>query len=151
MEKNLLKKEAAEEMVRRIHHLRADTQPRWGTMNATEMLLHMNRVHERLLLPAPVTAKKTSVKQLLARWLVLYVMPRYPKGAKTPSVFNTKGAVDQAVFEEQKRLFTELIQRFGTNKEAIGHYHPYFGALSTKQWGLASWKHADHHLRQFGV
>lgn len=151
MKKNLLEKEVADEMVRRIQGLQPDTPPQWGQMNATEMLLHMNRVHQRLLSPATATPKKTSLRQLLIRWLVLYVMPRYPKGAKTPSVFNTKGTADQHVFDEQKQLFTQLIHRFAAHKEPIQHYHPYFGALSTQQWGLTSWKHADHHLRQFGV
>jgi hypothetical protein len=151
MKKNLLDPEAAWEMAKRIERLRPDTSPRWGKMNATEMLLHMNKVHQQLLSPAAATTKKTSLKQLLIRWLVLYVMPRYPKGAKTPSVFDTKGAAKQDVFDEQKRLFTELLQRFAAMEEPIRHYHPYFGALSTSQWGVASWKHADHHLRQFGL
>ena len=151
MKKNLLEKEVAKEMVQRIQGLRPDTPPRWGKMNATEMLLHLNKVHQQVLSPATANVKKTTFKQLLVRWLVLYLMPRYPKGAKTPAVFNTKGTVNQDAFDEQKNVFTELMHRFATHQKSIEHYHPYFGALSTRQWGLSSWKHADHHLRQFGL
>ena len=151
MQKNLLDKHVGEEMVQRVQQLRADTPPFWGKMTAAEMLLHMNKVHQHLLAPSSPAAKKTSLKQYLVRWVVLYVMPRYPKGAKTPAPLRTKGLVDDAAFEEHKQTFIELIRRFAQHNEPIQHYHPYFGALSTKQWGLASWKHADHHLRQFGV
>ncbi|MGH9801334.1 MAG: DUF1569 domain-containing protein, partial [Blastocatellia bacterium] len=29
--------------------------------------------------------------------------------------------------------------------------HPAFGKLSTKDWGALTYKHMDHHFRQFGV
>lgn len=29
--------------------------------------------------------------------------------------------------------------------------HPAFGPLSGREWDVLSWKHLDHHLRQFGV
>jgi hypothetical protein len=153
MGKNLLDKETSEVLVQRVQKLRAATSPLWGKMTATEMLLHVNKVHQHLLSPpdAAPAHQKTSAKQLLIRWLVLYLLPRYPKGAKTPHQLNTKGAINNAAFEEQKRLFIALLRRLAHHKEPINHYHPYFGALSTRQWGLSSWKHADHHLRQFGL
>lgn len=152
MAKNLLDKEACETLVLRVQKLSAGALPRWGKMTATEMLLHVNKLHQHLLLPpVTVTRNNTSPKQYLLRWLVLYGMPRYPKGAKTPKQFNTKGAGNEAAFEDQKALFIALLRRFAEHKEPIHHFHPYFGALSTRQWGLSSWKHADHHLRQFGL
>ena len=151
MKKNLLDKESGHWMVQRIQDLQVDTLPRWGRMTATEMLLHLNKSHQFLLAPAPATCRPTSFRQLLIRWLVLYVMPRYPKGAKAPQPLQTKGAIDNSAFEEQKKLFVALIRQFAQHKDGIRHYHPYFGALDTKQWGLTCWKHTDHHLRQFGL
>ncbi|MDZ4803510.1 MAG: DUF1569 domain-containing protein [Candidatus Eisenbacteria bacterium] len=29
--------------------------------------------------------------------------------------------------------------------------NPIFGNLSVDEWGKLSWKHLDHHLRQFGA
>ncbi|TPW11975.1 MAG: hypothetical protein FD129_1557, partial [bacterium] len=29
--------------------------------------------------------------------------------------------------------------------------HPFFGNLNIDEWGRLSWKHLDHHLRQFGA
>jgi hypothetical protein len=151
MEKNLLNKEAIESLVQRVQRLSPRTPPRWGSMTATEMLLHCNKVHEHLLSPAESSGRGTSAMQYLLRWVVLYVMPRYPKGANTPKQLRTKGAIPDAAFEEQKKIFIELLRRFQQHQASIQHHHPYFGNLSTRQWGRASWKHTDHHLRQFGV
>jgi hypothetical protein len=44
-----------------------------------------------------------------------------------------------------------LIQRFkGAEAQLLGH-HPLFGALSAAEWGRFSYRHADHHLRQFAI
>jgi hypothetical protein len=59
--------------------------------------------------------------------------------------------VDSDQFEKEKQAFIETVHRFANHAQPIGHFHPYFGKLSTEQWGLTSWKHVDHHLRQFGV
>jgi hypothetical protein len=151
MRKNLLDKECNESVISRAQKLRPDSTPLWGTMTVTEMLHHCNKVNEQLLLPAPPSDKKTSLRQYLIRWVVLYVMPRFPKGAKAPKKFHTKGTIDHAEFENQKQAFITLVHRFASHAGPIAHYHPYFGKLSTEQWGLTNWKHMDHHLRQFGV
>jgi len=151
MKKNLLNEEAAGKMIARVQMLRPDSPALWGTMTATEMLLHCNQIHERLLSPATTTAKKASLKQYAIRWVVLYVMPRFPKGVKAPKQVRTKGAISDAEFEKQQALFAAIVQRFPLHTSPINHPHPYFGNLNSKQWGLAAWKHLDHHLRQFGV
>lgn len=151
MKKNLLNHDTAEHIINRVQKLQPFDKPHWGKMTPTEMLLHINKSHQLLLSPSTSSHQKTSLKHLLIRWLVLYVMPRYPKGAKAPSQLVTKGTINETAFEEQKQTFIELIRRFAQHSSPIQHFHPYFGALSTEQWGLASWKHADHHLRQFGL
>lgn len=151
MSKNLLDEECCQQVISRAQKLTAHSRPLWGKMNVTEMLHHCNKVHAQLLTPAEPTGKGTSVKQYLLRWAVLYAMPRYPKGAQAPKKFHTKGLVDKAAFDTEKQTFIDTVQRFGSHEKDINHWHPYFGKLSTRQWGLTSWKHVDHHLRQFGV
>jgi hypothetical protein len=150
MKKSLLDKECSESLVGRIQKLEPGTGALWGSMNATEMLLHCNRVNEQLL-TAPASKKGTRPKQYIGRWLVLYLLPNFPKNARTPKRNVTKGQVDASAFEEQRQKFIELIQRFPVHEKPIVLPHPYFGDLKTKQWGLAGYKHVDHHLRQFGV
>jgi hypothetical protein len=151
MKNNLGNPQTAEQVIARAQRLQPSSQPLWGTMTVTEMLHHCNKVHHQLLSPASSSAKKTSLKQYLLRWLVLYGMPRFPRNAQTPKAMRTKGTIDNAEFEKQREEFVASVKKFATNTEPIAHFHPYFGKLSTKQWGITSWKHVDHHLRQFGV
>lgn len=150
--KNLLDSNAVEQLIQRVQQLQPGTPPQWGSMTATEMLLHCNKVHQQLLAPpSSATKKKTSVRQYLARWVVLYILPHFPKGAQAPKQLHTKGAITDAAFEEQKEQFIQIVRRFPQHTDSIAHRHPYFGNLNTRQWGRAGWKHTDHHLRQFGV
>ena len=76
MKKNLLNHDTAEHIIARVQKLQPSDKPLWGKMMPTEMLLHLNRVHQLLLSPSTTSHQKTSLKHLLIRWLVLYVMPR---------------------------------------------------------------------------
>jgi len=45
-----------------------------------------------------------------------------------------------------------LLERIGTGpREGAGPAHPLFGPMTWRQWGVATYKHADHHLKQFGA
>jgi hypothetical protein len=151
MTKNLFTTEAVNEMIGRINKLQPDTQPLWGKMTATEMLLHCNSIHERLLTQSASSGKKTTFRQVIIRTVVLYMMPQYPKNVTAPKPLQVSGKIPSAEFENQKIKCIQLLRQFTENKQEVNHYHPYFGNLNTKQWGRTSWKHLDHHLRQFDI
>ena len=52
--------------------------------------------------------------------------------------------------ETEKNLLLEKINRF-TENNMIAEKHPVFGKLTKEQWSKATWKHIDHHLKQFGA
>jgi len=73
------------------------------------------------------------------------------KGLKTESRHDTKGKISDVCFEEQKNEFIKLIKLFPLTTHPLTLTHPAFGNISTNQWGIAAYKHVDHHLRQFGI
>ena len=150
MKKNLLYKEVAELIISRVAKLQPTSKARWGTMNATEMLLHCNRCNEQIFNEGP-SGKQTTVKQYLLRILALYIAPHFKKNLKGDKRNETKGTIDASHFEAQKTQFVELISRFPNHPGQLTLMHVAFGNISTNQWGIAAWKHMDHHLRQFGV
>ena len=80
--------------------------------------------------------------------LLLYVLP-FPKGAPTAPELKSEAA---ASFEEERAALLQLLERIGTGfRDGMGPAHPLFGPLSWREWGVATYKHTDHHLRQFGV
>ena len=73
-----------------------------------------------------------------------------PKGAPTAPELIAR--CQNAVLEDEKKMFAELIGRCATIEPGttLGE-HPAFGNLSYDEYGALIAKHTDHHLRQFGV
>jgi hypothetical protein len=59
---------------------------------------------------------------------------------------------DRDLEVEQKRLCA-LVDRFaaGGPKGCTAHPHCFFGPLTPAEWAILTYKHLDHHLRQFGA
>ncbi|PWN71265.1 hypothetical protein C1631_001170 [Chryseobacterium phosphatilyticum] len=151
MRKNLLKNEASTAIIARVKNLSASHTPLWGEMTATEMLLHCNSCNQQILQENENKNKTTTLQQFILRILALYIAPNFKKNIKGESRHDTKGKVDNADFEEQKTDFILLIALFSVTTRPLTLPHPAFGNISTNEWGIAAYKHMDHHLRQFGV
>ena len=150
MKKNLLKEEASDSIITRVKNLSAAHQPQWGGMTASEMLLHCNSCN-RQILEESRGDKKTTIKQYLLRVLALYIAPNFKKNIKGELTHVTKGKANASDFEELRNKFILLIGKFPANDHPLTLSHPAFGNISTNEWGIAAYKHMDHHLRQFGV
>ena len=150
MKKNLLEKQAADEIIARVDKLEPGSKRQWGEMNATEMLLHCNLCN-RQILEESRSGRKTTPGQFLLRILALYIAPHFKKGIRSESRHITRGEIDSLRFLEQKHEFIHLIKLFPVSRQPLTLTHPAFGNISTNEWGIAAYKHMDHHLRQFGV
>src|SRR4029078_2933248 len=97
----------------------------------------------------PVASKGKRVFQIFPiKHLILHVVP-FPKGAPTaPELLAANAASVDAIRSE----LVSVVERIGAGpREADGPVHPLFGRLSFREWGIATYKHTDHHLRQFGA
>ncbi|RYZ20120.1 MAG: DUF1569 domain-containing protein [Chitinophagaceae bacterium] len=150
MKKTLFQQATASNIIERVNKLQPGNKPRWGTMNATEMLLHANLCNEEIFQPVAPT-QKTTFKQYLLRMLALYIAPSFKKGIKGDPEKETAGKIGVDSFEQQRNKFIELIKRFPEHEGELTLPHIAFGNISTRQWGIAAYKHMDHHLQQFGV
>ena len=148
--KDLLDNSAAENIIARVMQLQPLQKAIWGEMNATEMLLHCNLCNTQIL-SGDIPYQPTSFKQLLLRILALYIAPNFKKNVASAPQNHTKGIIRQIEFESQRNRFIAIMHEFARRTTPINLTHPAFGNLNTKQWGIAAWKHMDHHLRQFGV
>ena len=133
----------------RVRSLSVSSTRRWGSMDVTGMLQHLRLSALMTLgeLSVP-SANKRVFHVFPLKHLLLYMLP-FPKGA--PTAPELKPAV-AASFEEERAAVLELLERIGTGlQEGVGPAHPLFGPLSWREWGVATYKHTDHHLRQFGA
>lgn len=136
-------------IVNRMRSLTTSSTRRWGTMDVTGMLKHLHLSALMTLGEMEVpSANKRIFHVFPFKHLLLYVVP-FPKGAPTAPKLKP---VDAASMEEERAAVLELIERIGTGPSAgEGPIHPLFGPLTWREWGVVTYKHADHHLKQFGV
>lgn len=137
------------EIDRRLRSLTVSSTRGWGTMDVVGMLQHLSLSARMTLGDLPVMSKSKRAFQVFPlKHLILYVVP-FPKGA--PTAPELKPA-DVASFEEERATLLELLKRIGTGpREGAGPAHPLFGPLTWREWGVATYKHTDHHLKQFGA
>lgn len=137
------------EIDRRVRSLSESSARRWGGMDVTSMLQHLRLSASMTLGELAVPNKSKRVFQVFPlKHLILYVLP-FPKGA--PTAPELKPAVATS-FEEERAAVLELLERIGSGpRDGAGPAHPLFGPLTWREWGVATYKHTDHHLKQFGA
>ena len=135
-------------MLARIDRISSGAKPRWGKMNAELMVAHLvesMRMAVGEITPRP---KKLPLRYFPLKQLVIYWLP-FPKGSPTAPELLPKetGTIDGGKSELARvvRLFVERAN------QAQWPDHPAFGKLNKQAWGVLTYRHFDHHLRQFGV
>lgn len=147
--KNLLEKEAFEEITARVHKLQPESERQWGKMDVAQMMAHLQQTFKVPLSDKPMP--RMMVGRLIG-WMIkpkLYNDSPWKQGLPTAPDFIIK---DERDFCKEKVNLLNLIEQFHeAGPEGIGRYpHPMFGTFTKEQWGKAMYKHLDHHLAQFG-
>lgn len=137
-------------IVNRVQALSTSSTGRWGSMDVAGMLRHLRLSAQmavgELELPS---ANKRALQVFPLKHLLLYVFP-FPKGA--PTAPKLKSDLAGASFDEERMALLDLLERIGAGpRDGDGPDHPLFGPLTRREWGVATYKHTDHHLRQFGA
>ena len=133
----------------RMRSLSVSSTARWGRMSVTGMLQHLRLSGQMTVGELTVASKSKRVFQVFpVKHLILYLLP-FPKEAPTAPELYPDAA---ASFEEERAAVLTLLDRIGAGpREGTGPAHPLFGTLSWREWGVATYKHVDHHLKQFGA
>jgi Protein of unknown function (DUF1569) len=146
--KNLFESPVKMEMMERINKLTPQSERKWGKMDVAQMMAHVQ-------VPMGVALGTATVK---GNWLMKMILPLFKKnlynekpwkqGLPTDKTFIMTGQAKD--FDAEK---SQLLQKIGqfTENNLVGEQHPVFGKLTKEQWSKATWKHLDHHLKQFGV
>lgn len=146
--KNLFDPVVKQDIINRVNKLTPHSERQWGKMDAAQMLAHLQ-------VPIGVAFGTHTVK---GNWLMKLILPLFKKslydekpwkqGLPTDKTFIMLGQSKN--FDKEKNALLEMISRF-TETNMINEKHPVFGKLTKEQWSKATWKHIDHHLKQFGV
>lgn len=134
---------------RRIAAVTSDSTARWGRMDATGMIAHLRLSALMALGELPVACKSSRAFQVFPiKHLILHLAP-FPKNAPTAPELMPAGV---SSFDAARSDLVSLMERIGRGpRDGEGPVHPLFGRLTFGEWGVATYKHTDHHLRQFGA
>ncbi len=136
-------------LIVRLERLSPDATPRWGRMNAQQMLAHVADGFRMAAGELPVRPKHVlPLRHFPLKHLMIYVLP-FPKNVPTAPELLSRSP--ESIEFERGRI-KELLATLGAFPDGAARAdHPLFGKMNTTLWGALGHKHFDHHLRQFGV
>lgn len=149
--KTIFDKTTRDELVARISALSANNTAQWGKMNVYQMARHCTMWDEWVLGKNNPVYKRDLLGLIFGRLaLKANVKNDKPLGKGTPTSADLVIKEKDGDLEQQKKQWMECVA-------AYAHYsnpafiHDFFGKMTIEQIGIFAYKHADHHLRQFGA
>ena len=147
--KSLWDKTARTEIAERVRTLTPNSPRQWGRMDPHQMLCHTADQLRMAVGDISTGQARGPLSLAPIRYLIIHVLP-WPKGrAQAPPEAFTNSP---GVWESDREALLQLIEQFGrTPSDRLAPTNPVFGPLSGTDWAVLSYRHLDHHLRQFSV
>ena len=151
--KTLAREKCKAELIRRLRRVRPESTARWGRMSAHQMLCHLSDACRIVTGQRAVRSASGPLRRTVVKWMALYAPLPWPAGIPTlPELDQQGGGTCPTDFSGDVREVESLLERIATLPEGTDWPdHPIFGAMSQAAWLRWAYRHADHHLRQFGA
>ena len=149
--KNLFDPAVANEVKARLETLRPDSPRQWGTMAPAQAMAHCSASIEMAL--GGFHPPRKFIGRILGPIIKpLALRDDQPMRKNSPTIDEIIVPDDRDLEIERTRLHN-LIDRFTATgpTNCTTHPHAFFGPLTPEQWSILTYKHLDHHLRQFGA
>ena len=148
--KTIFERATRDELMTRVSALDENSKPLWGKMNIYQMTRHCTIWDEWVLGKSNHVYKQEFLGRIFGKMaLRTNTKDDRPLGKNMPA---GKFAVKEKEgdLKVQKASWVNLIADYEhySNERFI---HDFFGKMTKEQIGVFAYKHADHHLRQFGV
>lgn len=147
--KSVFQDETRGELINRINSLTPDSKALWGKMNIYQMTKHCTIWDEW------VQGKNNPVykQEFLGKIFGRMALRSNTKNDKPMSKGMPAGQLivkeKDGDMEAQKKIWAALIAHY-EHYDNPNFIHDFFGRMTREQIGIFAYKHADHHLRQFG-
>jgi hypothetical protein len=145
--KTIFDETSRKELLARICTLDERSQPQWGQMTVYQMLHHCILWEEMAL--GRQLYRQSFLGRLFGQIALKNMLKDAPMKRNLPTVPGFKIDGSGEVAAEKAKLIGLIGEHAHCSNP--GFIHPFFGQLTKEQGGLITYKHADHHLRQFGV
>lgn len=140
-------KETRDKIIGRINTLAEGSTAQWGKMDIRQMLAHCTMYEE--MLQAKRKFKRIFLGRLFGKMAMKDIIgdARLTK-RNLPTIPELKVFEPVINFAAEKKKWIALLEAYA-NFANDGSEHAFFGKITNQQIGYLSYKHADHHLRQF--
>lgn len=148
--KSVFQDETRKELIDRINSLHPNSKALWGKMNIYQMTRHCTIWDEWVQgINNPVYKQEFLGRIFGKRALKSNTKDNKPlsKGMPAGKGFTVKEK--EGDIESQKKIWASLVANY-KNYQNPNFIHDFFGQMTYEQIGVFAYKHADHHLRQFG-
>jgi hypothetical protein len=140
----------------RIQRLNPNANAKWGRMSAPQMVCHLNDSFRAGMGEKYASPSAGLLQRTLVKWIALHTPFRWPSGVPTrPEIEQGRGGTPPGEWDCDRAELLRLLDAFASRPDSGQHpafaAHPTFGKLDDREWLIWSYRHVDHHLRQFGV
>ena len=148
---NIYTPETTQITLKRLENLKANSQPKWGKMNAAQMLAHLNVAYD-LAFEKTKSNPGFIIKLMMKLFIknVIVSEKSYPKNSRTAPEFVI---AEERDFEKEKFLYIQNIKE--TEQKGVAYFegrsNPSMGKLTATEWNNMFYKHTNHHFEQFGI
>ena len=137
-----------DELTSRLTTLNENSAAQWGKMNVYQALKHCTLWDEW------VQSGKINKQAFIGRLFGQMALKKLtkddaPLGRNTPTLPELRIKETTGDIPSEKMKWVALINGYAHFSNPV-FFHSFFGKMTKEQVGLLAYKHADHHLRQFG-
>lgn len=133
----------------RLERLQPTSTRLWGSLQPHAALCHLIDGFRQTFGEVRCDVRDSWLNGRFGRWFVIDAPLAWPKGRiqASPDFFVTPIEHD---FQWDRNRVAEYVERFSVGPHQSWGVSSFLGPLSPRQWAKLSWRHLDHHLRQFG-
>ena len=143
-----------DKLISAIKRLTPETKPKWGKMNAAQMVWHCKKFiifyqNEKKYPPNLMTKTLGYMHMFFLRYILKWDYEKYPKNTPTLKFFDPAKAKDVDLEDEKKELVKRLKMVNEYNQKFI--VNPMHGKVTRETFKEVVRGHTSFHLKQFGV
>ena len=143
-----------DKLISAVKKLTPKTKPKWGKMNATQMVWHCKKFiifyqNEKNYPPNLRTKTLVYMHMFFLRYIIKWDYDKYPKNTPTLKFFDPERAKDVDLEDEKKELIKRLKMVNEYNQEFI--VNTMHGKVTRDTFKEVVKGHTSFHLKQFGV
>ena len=143
-----------DKLISAVKKLTPKTKPKWGKMNATQMVWHCKKFiifyqNEKNYPPNLSTKTLGYMHMFFLRHIIKWDYDKYPKNTPTLKFFDPARAKDVDLEDEKKELIKRLKMVNEYNQEFI--VNTMHGKVTRDTFKEVVKGHTSFHLKQFGV